>query len=247
MAGISIQSVLQNPGNQFQLSAHQEPFPTESFSTDEAQLFEQQLNDLVADLPSSELQTIVEQRQDVIAKAATVAKHDLDGQNFGGINAGDNQIGFSILRPGHIRRDPNTGNIVNDWYFQPGTTGWVDWIGDGGTNNFAVDDDQLLLSLAMIDQEAAPTEISGFNIDTFGRNMDMLPMDVNSVRLQDNDTDVQVAQMQSLIGQEQDEVHARLRFDRDVERQPRLFGFTFALGRFLNREDFGTGDYTNLP
>ena len=251
---IDITSTLRNPGEQFSVSAHDGPFPTSAFDQAEADLFNQQLMDLIADIPSSTVAEVLEQRQETIAKAASLAKHDLEIKNFGGINAGDNEMGFSILRPGHIRRastnDPANaaGTIVNDWYFNPDDApGWVDWIGDGGTNNFAVDDDQVILVLGFIDQEAAPSEISGVNVDTFGRNMDMLPRGINSLRLQDNETGVQIQQMQTLIGQEQDEVHARLRYDRSVERQPRLLGFTFGLGRFLNLEDYAETDYTNLP
>lgn len=247
MAEVSIASTLRNPGSQFEVSAHDGPFPTSSFDSDEAKLFEQQLNDLIADLDSSILQELIVQRQDTIAKTAALAKHDLEIKNFGGINANDNEMGFSLLRPGHIRRDPATGNIVNDWYFEPDSTGWNDWIGDGANNNFAVDEDQVLLVLALVDQETAPTEISGLNVEDFGRNMDMLPRDINMMRTQDNENDLQVKQMQTLIGQEQDEVHARLRFDRVVERQPRPFGFTFSLGRFLNREEYAQSDYNSLP
>lgn len=244
---IDVTSTLQNPGRQFEVSAHDGSFPTQSFDSDEAELFNRQLNDLVANLESSVLASYYQQRSEVIAKAATLAKHDLEAKNFGGINANDNEFGFTELRPGHIRRDPSTGNITNDWYFDPGTTGWVDWIGDGGANNMAFNDDTVILVLGVADQESGPSEISGFNVDTFGRNMDMLPRDVMNLRLQDNDTEVQIVQTQSLIGQEQDEVHTRLRFDQNVERQPRLIGFTFGIGRFLNTEDYSTTDYDNLP
>lgn len=247
LIGNAFRDTLRSPGDQFRVSAHDKNFPTEPFDDTEATLLQQQLNDLVADLESSTLAKIVQQRQEIVAKVATLAKHDLEAKNFGGINAGDNEIGFSVLRPGHIRRDSGTGNIVNNWFFTPGATGWVDWIGNGAANNFAVDEDQVVLVLALVDQEGASSEISGVNVDTFGRNMDMLPRDVNSLRLMDNDTEVQVVQLQTLVGQEADEVHARLRFDRDVERQPRLFGFTFGLGRFMNIEDYATGDFSDLP
>ena len=245
-----ITDTLQNPGSSFEVTAHDDGFPTEAFSREESQLFEQQLNDLVADMPSSIVGEILSQRQNAIAKVASLAKHDIDGNNFGGLNAGDNEIGFSVLRPGHIRRasgaGQNTqGNIVNDWYFEPNSSGYVDWIGDG-SSNFVVNEDQVILVLGLVDQEPTPTPISGMDVEDFGRNMDMLPRDFNDLRLQDNDTDVQVKQMETLIGQEGDEVHMQLRYDRIVERQPRLLGFTFAKGRFLNTKDYDTTDYDNF-
>lgn len=252
---LNIQRTLSNASDQFTLSAHSRPFPLESFDSGEAELFETQLEDLVADLDSSIFSTLVQQRQDTIARAAALAKHDLEAKNFGGINAADNEFGFSLLRPGHIRRytgedqahgNLSSGNIVNDWYFEPSGTGWRDWIGDG-TNNMAVDENQVVVILGFADQARMPTEISGINVQNFGRNMDMLPRDLNEMRNQDNENEVQVVQTQTLIGQEGDEIYARLRFDRQVERQPRFFGFTFGRGRYLNQEDYQESDYSALP
>lgn len=244
--GFDIINTLQNPGGAFELTAHRDEFPTSPFDREEAQLFNQQLNDLIADIPSSTIGEVLSQRQDAIAKVASLAKHDIEGNNFGGLNASDNEVGFSILRPGHIRRDPSTGSVVNDWYFEPSSSGYSDWIGDGGGNNFIVNEDQVILVLGLVDQENSPTAISGFNVEDFGRNMDMLPRDLNAMRLQDNETEVQVRQLETLVGQEQDEVHMQLRYDRVVERQPRLLGFTFAKGRFLNNQDYSAADYDNF-
>lgn len=235
---VDISNRLQSPTDDFEVEVHDQSFPTEPFDRDEAQLFEVQLNQLIAHLDSSMFLEVLQQRAQTIADVAAFAKHDLEAKNFGGINAGDNEIGFSILRPGHIRADPATGAAENDWYFTPGATGWVDWIGDGAGNNKVVDEDEVLLVLAFTDQEDAATEISGINVDEFGRNMDMLPQDLNDARLFDNDNEQQVVSLPTLIGQENDDVHIRLRADRDVERQPRLFGFTFALGTRLNVEDY---------
>lgn len=243
---VGIAETLRNPGSQFTLSAHRDRFPTESFDREEAQLFEQQMNDLIANMPSSVLGTVLQQRQETIAKVAALAKHDIEGNNFGGINAGDNEIGFSILRPGHIRRDPSNGNIQNTWEQDPGATGYVDWIGDGGSNNFVVDEDMVILTLGLTDQELTPTPISAMNVDQFGRNMDMLPRDLNDLRYQDNTSGIQFAQTQTLVGQENDNVHVRLRYDENITREPRLFGLTFAKGEFLNNEDYSVGDYDTM-
>lgn len=243
---LSIADNLRSPPSQFSTQVHQRDFPTEAFTQEEAQLFESQLNALIGELDSSSLLQILKQREEIIAQAATLAKHDLESKTFGGINPQDNEIGFSVLRPGHILRDAGTGNLQNDWYFDPGTTGWVDWTGDGAGNNFVIGEDQVVLVLGLVDQEAAPSEISGINVNEFGRNIDMVPQDQNTLRLQDNDTEVQAVSLPSLIGQENDDVHIRLRFDRDVERQPRLYGLTFGLGDFMNNEDYAVADYDTM-
>lgn len=236
---VDITNQLRNPGTQFEVTVHDKSFPMQSFNKDEAQLFNEQINQLIMDLDSQVVANVLDKRANTIANVAAFAKHDLDAKVFGGINAGDNEIGFSLLRPGHIRADPSDGSSENDWYFKPDSEEtWVDWIGDGSSNDYTVPDDQVLVVLGFTDQESTPTEVSAINVDKFGRNMDMLPQDVNSMRLMDNDTEQQFTSLPTLVGQENDDIHIRLRADRDVEMQPRLFGFTFGLGSFLNTEDY---------
>lgn len=234
---LDLSSTLENPGGNFELAVHDDEFPTQAFNPSEAQLLETQMNDLVTEFDGSVLGSLFKQREQAIARVATFAKQELDGKVFGGINAGDNQIGFSVLRPGHIRADPATGAADNDWYFQPGTTGWVDWIGDGSTNNYSVGEDQVSVIFAFVDGDVS-TEISGLNVDEFGRNMDMLPADINDARLMDNETEIMAKSLPTLVAQDNDNVHVRLRYDKDVESQPRFIGLTFALGGFLNSEDY---------
>lgn len=235
---LDVANLVQEPQDDFSVTVHDTTFPTESFSPDEAEIFQAQFDQLVSGLNSSVLQEILLNRQDIIANAAAFAKNDLDGKVFGGINAGDAEMGFSELRPGHIFND-STGTRQNDWYFDPGTTGWVDWIGNGTSgNNYDVSEDQVSVVLALADMDETQSVISGFNVQEWGRNMDMLPHDMNSLRFRDNDNELQVKELPTLMARDGNNIHARLRFDRNVERQPRLFGITFALGDFLNSEDY---------
>lgn len=234
---LNLASTLTNPGGNFELAVHDEEFPTEPLTQDEAQLFESQMNDLLTIMPNSVHAQVLKSREDAIALSAAYAKAEIDSKVFGGINAGDNQIGFSTLRPGHIRADPSNGNIQNDWFFTPGGTGWVDWIGDGSNNNYGVGEDQVSVVIAFTDQDV-DTEISGLNIDEFGRNMDMLPADLNDARLADNDSGQLTVPLPTLIASNNDDVYAKLRYDQDQQSQPRFVGITYALGDFLNNQDY---------
>ena len=242
---LSVASTLRNPGGNFGLTVHKGEFPTEAFTDNESALFERQFNDLLADFDSSIVTQVFNQRQESIAKAASFAKQEIDGKVFGGVNAGDNQIGFDILRPGHIRSTPGSGNSdadANDWYYKPDSTGWNDWIGgdgNGGTDGsaYSVGEDQVSVIVAFMDQDVS-TEISGLNVQQFGRNMDMLPHDLNNARLMDNDNEQMVQNLPTLLAQDNDNIRMRLRHDRIQESQPRLLGVTFALGSFLNTEDY---------
>lgn len=233
----NVRSVLTNPGGTFRVAVHNRSFSTEAFTSDEADLFVSQYDSLISGLESSMLTELLSTRSEAIARGATYAKHELGNKVFGGVNAGDNEIGFSIMRPGHVRADADTGDTVNDWYYEADSSGWNDWIGDGSANNYALDEDQVNVSLAFLDQDVN-TEVSAININEFGRNMDMLPYDLNEMRLLDNDNDVKVQELPTMVASDRDTIHARLRYDRPVESQPRLFGVTFGMGSYLNAEDF---------
>lgn len=234
---VNFANTLQNPGGNFQLALHKDEFPTQAFNSGEAAMFQDQFNSLLSNVNSSVIAEQLASRQNVIAKTATFAKAQFDNKVFAGINAGDNQIGFSVLRPGQIRSDPSTGNAVNDWYFTPSSAGWNDWIGNGSGNDYSVGTDQVSVVFGFVDQDVTST-VSNLNVQKFGRNMDMLPYPLQDAQIKDNTNSIIYQPLPTLIAQENDNVHIRLRNDRVAESQPRLLGVTFALGGFLNNEDY---------
>jgi hypothetical protein len=233
---IDIAGELRNPNSNFELTVHDSSFTTEPFTSSEAELFETQLNDLVVEHKESAVTELFNERSQTIANTAAFAKSKLNNRVFGGVNAGDNQVGFSNLRAGHIRADPATGNAANDWYFDYGA-GWQDWIGDGAANNQTIGEDQVTVILGMLDQDVS-TEISGLNVESWGRNMDMLPHDLTDLKNADNEYGQYVKSLPTLVAQENDNIHIRLRADRAMESQPRLLGLTFGVGTFLNTEEY---------
>lgn len=232
-----IKPTLKSPDPEFSLESQGKNFPTASFSEEEADLLQRQLNEMMYALPSSTVADVIQQRSKAIALAATFAKQTFDEKLFGGMNAGDSEIAFDVLRPGHIRSDPADGSTINDWYFEPSSAGWNDWIGNGGPNNYTFGEDQVSVILGMVDQDVS-TEVSGINVQDFGRNTDMLPKDLSSVKLRDNERELAVTPLPTLMGQENDSVHIRLQHDAPVESQPRLLGFTFGVGRYMNNEEY---------
>lgn len=234
---IDITGKLTDAPQEFTLRSQGKTFPTVNFNTDEANILNSQMNEIMASMDSSVIRKLTKERASAVANAATFSKQIFDEKMFGGVNAQDNEIGFSVLRPGHVRADPASGSVQNDWYFNPSSPGWNDWIGDGSTNDYTVGEDQVTVVFGLVDQDVN-TEVSAINVDSFGRNVDMLPQDLNDARLMDNETDQMVQPLPTLVAQENDSIHIRLRHDQAAESQPRLLGFTFGLGSFLNKEDF---------
>lgn len=236
-----VKDTLKNPPEKFSLTVHNKEFPTESFNDDEATIFQNQFNQILAQFDSQLLTSLLIQREDTLAKIAANAKH-LTQRNFGGVDAGDNELGMSVLRPGHIRSDPSQDQtVINDWYFDA-NQGWQDYIGDGtAARDYPIPEDVTVAIFAVGDDDTS-TELSALNVDRFGRNLDMLPKDLNNLRNRDNETEQMVQATPTLLGQDGDRVHIRARADAAGESRPRLYGVCFAPGKFLNNEDYSWSD-----
>lgn len=234
---VDLANAARSPSSTFAIRTQNRDFSTEPLTDDEAGLFETQFNTLINDFDSQLLSQLFQERSQDIADVAALSKNLFDEKMFGGINADDNEVGFDVLRPGHIRADPSSGSAENDWYFEPGSTGWNDWIGDGSSNNYTVSEDQVILVLGFMDQDKS-TEVSGFNVQEFGRNVNMIPKDLNDARTFDNKNELMIQSLPAMVGTELDDVHIRLRHDRVSESQPRLLGITFGVGSYMNTEDY---------
>jgi hypothetical protein len=238
MPPIDIQNSASSPGSLFSIRTQNRDFNTQALTTEEASLLDSQFNTLINDFDNRVVTDLFRQRSALIGKTAAHAKQILDEKRFGGINAADNEIAFDVIRPGHIRADPSDGSSQNDWYFEPDSAGWNDWIGDGTSgNDYTVPEDQITLVLGVVDQDAS-SAVSSINVDRFGRNVDMLPKDMNSARLTDNENNVLAQALPTLVATENDRVHIRLRSDVAKESQPRLVGVTFGVGDYMNQEDY---------
>lgn len=237
MAQVEFADVLTNPESTFSIRTQNKEFNTEAFDSEEAALFEEQFNALIADFDSRMLTELFADRANIIAHAATHAKQEHDEKRFGGINASDNEIAFDVIRPGHILSSTNHDD-ENEWKFDPGSADWNDWIGDGtSSNDYTVDADQTILVLGFMDLDSM-SEVSAINVDRFGRNVDMLPKDLHDARVTDNENDILVQALPTLVGTENDRVHIRLRHDVQTESEPRLLGINFGVGNYMNTEEF---------
>lgn len=288
---INLQDDARNPSSVFSIRTQNKDFNTVPLTSNGASLLNEHFNVFVADLDSRLLNEIYAQRATNIAETAAFSKQEFDEKLFGGINASDNEIGFDVLRPGHIRSAPatavnvadsptaadgefiETGQTINTWkveVVEEGTydttdeasarasvdvdpeealvvegTGWYDWIGDGTSDgDYTVDEDQVILALAFVDQtspdqnSSAGTEISGINVERMGRNVDMLPKDLNDATLTDNENDIFIQSLPTMVANDRDRVHIRLRADSPGVYEPRIAGFTFGVGSYMNREDY---------
>lgn len=265
MAGdqeIDLASALSGIDSTFNIRTQNRDFSTENFSSSETDLFNEQFNTIVNDFDSRLKSELYDQRSAMIANTAGFSKQQFDEKLFGGINASDNEIAFDVIRPGHIRADPSDGSVLNNWTYTH-SDGWNDWIGDGSSaNNYTVDEDQVTLVLGFSDTPAMVVDTTnnevvetldypattGVNVDRFGRNVDMLPKDLNDSRYQDNKNDQNIQALPAMVANERDQIHVRLESsvpdvvadngDYELVSEPRLLGVTFGVGNHMNQEEF---------
>lgn len=294
MAGnlqINLSEDARRPSDVFSIRTQNKDFSTVPLASDGANLLNEHFNVFINDFDSRMLSEMYSQRATNIAEVAAFSKNQFDEKLFGGVNAADNEIGFDVLRPGHIRSAPSTalnvaddptaadgefietGSTLNTWKVEvveeggydttdeasargsvesnPENTiildgeGWHDWIGDGTSDgDYTVDEDQVVLVLGVVDStdqdqnESAGSQVSGLNVQRFGRNVDMLPKDLNDSKLVDNENGLYVQALPTLVGSDRDRVHARFRVDEPGVYEPRLVGFTYGVGSYMNQEDF---------
>lgn len=228
---VNLEPEVTSPDDVFSIRTQNRDFTTYNLSSDEAALFDAQFNTLINQFDSQMTTELFAQRSTIIGNTAALAKQQFDEKMFGGINAGDNEIAFDVIRPGHVRADPADGSIVDNWYYEHEESGYHDWIGDGtSSNDYAVDEDQVTLVLGMMDtgteihylddegdvediQYIDESFVSGINVDRFGRNVDMLPKDLRDLQNEDNRNDTQIASLPAVVATDRDRVHVRLESD----------------------------------
>lgn len=266
---IDLEPDVQSPDEVFNIRTQNRDFSTYNLSSDEAALFQTQFNTLVNSFDSQLTSELFLQRSNIIANTAAFAKQQFDEKLFGGINAGDNEIAFDVIRPGHIRDESAINN--NSWYYEHDGSGFDTWI-----DSYTVHEDEVLLVLGMMDtgaeihyyeggeldhiEEVEQTFVSAVDVDKFGRNVDMLPKDLNDMRVTDNKNDVNVMSLPSMVGNDRDEVNIHLEsdlppsleedvIDEDPEditdedgvkvySQPRVLGITFGVGSWMNTQEY---------
>jgi len=224
------------------LAIQKEEFATTPLTPDERELFEAQYAELFFP-PWSVERRFIDSRKDKVLQALEVAKNALDDRRFGGINAGDNEIGMSVIRPGHVGlcRDGTYTNAEadNTWRWvktasAPGyNTGFDTWIHSPthDTNPFVVHKDCFIFPMYIVEESASP-KLQTIKINV-GRT-DILYYDVSACRLRDPQTGISLIPLPTMYWGPNTDVKIAVQAKEAGTLEIRLGGFTFALGSFLD-------------
>jgi len=224
------------------LAIQGEEFARTPLTAEEREIFDTQFRELFYPPWSLERQYI-QSKYDIIIQALEVAKNALEDRRFGGFNAGDNEIGMSPIRPGHVglchdgtytnAEADNTWKWIKSASKPSYNTGFDTWIHSptSDTTAFSVHKDCFILPLYIVEESASP-KLQTIKIDV-GRT-DILYYDVSACRIRDAKTGISLIPLPTMFWGPNTDVLVAVQAKEAGTLEIRLGGFTFALGSFLD-------------
>lgn len=224
------------------LAIQNEDYAQTSLTPTEGALFDKQFNDLFMPAWSLERQ-FIGSKMNLVRTALEVAKNSLEELTFGGLNCGNGEIGFSMIRPGHVGlvegAVPESNNVwpwKHDCVKIVNAVGFENWIHSPttATTAFAVNHDEFVYPM-YIAEETTNAKIQCVKMD-IGRT-NVLWYDVVNCRLTTEDG-LDLIPLPTTFWLPDTDAILALGFMAAGYVAPRLGGFTVAKGSFLNATNY---------
>ena len=168
------------------------------------------------------------------------AKNALDERKFGGLNAANSEIGFSVIRPGQVGlvngTIPESNNVwkwKHDCVKSAYNTGLENWIHSptAATTAFAINDDSFFIPLYILEENCSP-RIQTVKMDIGRANI--LYYDVTACRYRDYQSGTNLIPLPTTFWAPEMDVLVALGHKMNGTTEPRLGGFCVAEGNFLD-------------
>jgi len=212
----------------------------ETLDTDENNIVVSTVRDYIVG-GCDELSKLFNLNMEAILLAAGVAKDKL-AQAIRGQIAGDNEIGLTHIRPGHVLRTTSTTETpVNTWSIGF-TAGNQYWIGMGSTYATAMNISQYLVVLAfglMFTQGATPTIEEVF--PQVGNTL-YPGIVVRNSWLGDNNSKVRIARFHPILMEARQTSLWSVNALQTLTNEMVLLGVTFGPGRYLRKTSYAASD-----
>lgn len=233
-----------------ELELYGETYTLSGMDETEIKYYDRQFDALVG-TTDSVLRAILGERKDTVFQGIRAIKSKLENRKFRGLNPRDTEIGFSLIRPGHVKggdRGFATLNALMDgtsmgwrmWYAS--AVVWDDWLASAANTGFLLSEDHGLI-ITHLSSYNSPTPYTAAVRFTFGRTQ-LVPIDVQDMMLGDNETNVAHFPIPTIVCLPETSLLARtvshdsLRLATERIDYLRLGGFTVGLGRFLSVENY---------
>lgn len=238
------------------LDVQHESFAETALTPGEMELFDAQWNALFFP-PWSFEREFINTRKAQVDQGVRAAKNALDEKNFGGFNAGANEIGISTIRPGQVGlcRSGADTNAEGDntwvWTRRNGTVpaynaAYDCWIHSPNTvaTALTLHKDQFVIPLYIVEQSTSP-KLQTVKID-IGRS-DILYYDCAANQIRDARAGLSLYPLPTTFWGPEISVLISIQTKVAGALELRLGGFCVALGTFLNASTYNGSTHTIVP
>jgi len=225
------------------LATQNETFAETALTQEEMGILTAQWKELWAPPWSYERQYI-NSRWDIVVAGIQAAKNALEEKKFGGFNAGNGEIGMSTIRPGHVGLVNGTvpeANQVWKWKHDcvkaANAVGFENWIHSPITaaTAFTLHEDEFVIPLYILEENCCP-RIQTIKLDIGRANI--LYYDVTASRIRDYTSGINLIPLPTTFWPPEIDVLVALQHKMNGSTEPRLGGFTVALGSFLDATNY---------
>lgn len=225
------------------LTVQNEEFAETALTPQELEILQVQWRELFMPPWSYERQ-FVNSRWSLVLAGVQAAKNSLEEKKFAGFNAGNGELGISPIRPGHVGlvngTVPEADNVwkwKHDCVKAAQGVGFENWIHSPTTATTALTlhEDQFVLPLYILEENCSP-RIMTVKMDIGRANI--LYYDVCASRIRDYTSGINLIPLPTTFWPPEISVLVALQHKMNGTTEPRLGGFTIALGSFLDSSTY---------
>lgn len=216
-----------NPCTQGTFELYGEKYQLAPLNETELHMFQSQFGTLLA-APGSEERRLMLNRVRAYMLALRAVKNSLGDPKFVGLNPGDTEMGFGLIRPVFTMVN---GVVKADWT-QALTQAYADWFDTAGGLGVLIGD-SFGLCITHLKSFVTPVPFMSEAVFTIGRSGAMIPIDTRGLRLGDTINGVPVLPIPTMVLVPKSALLARARSDVNGMEDCALGGLVFGLGRAL--------------
>lgn len=216
--------------------AYGETFTCSPIDSEELELFKAQFSDLMSMVGSDERKIMLARIEQYIL-GMRIVKQSLSNVRFTGVNAGDTEIGMSLIRPQFTKNNVVASAVTYraNWSQVLVANTWADWVFDGAGQAMTLGKDfgwvvTHLKSLVSPQPQLAEVRFA------VGRTGVLLPADVRNLQLADTENNIPIIPLPTMYSIPKASFYARAKSDVNITENIPLGGLLFGLGRALKEE-----------
>ena len=227
-----------NPVTASEVILYGNKFALGPLDPDELIVFQAQFADLMSMVGSDERKIMLARVEQYVFGLRAI-KQKLGNQKFAGVNAGDNEVGMSLIRPQFTKNNtPAAAPLImrTNWLqVLPAAGVWADWFMDAALTPYQLGKDfgMVVTHLKSLTTPAPFMTEARFVI---GRSGILLPVDTRNLRLADTENNVPIIPIPTMILTPNETLYGRARSDVAGTDNVPLGGLLFGLGSVLQQE-----------